>query len=233
VTTARERELLEGLRIRDAFLVRLAKKLEERVAAAAKSKIDRKRALLGLVEFAAELRIIAEPRRPIRLRRRRIELTSMLLRTFEPKELPRGIKIDAERGDGRVSGQWDEAHLRCIVAELVSNAAKYGAGRPLTIRAAVRGQRVELSVANAGSWRGPSARVERFRRSERRPNVEGYGIGLWLSRRLARAHGGRLRFATRNRETRAILCLPFDSAKGDLSGFCIRFQRLSRRRWLG
>ena len=47
-------------------------------------------------------------------------------------------------------------------------------------------------------------------------------MGLWLVERLAKAHGGRLRFRQRGGETQARVSLPFDAASGNVERFGVR-----------
>lgn len=87
-------------------------------------------------------------------------------------------------------------HLDQILANLVSNAAKYGHGVTAVRAQQVPGGIVEVTVSDSGPGvSGPLREhlFERFRRGERdRGAVPGTGIGLFISRELARANGGDL-----------------------------------------
>jgi signal transduction histidine kinase len=92
-----------------------------------------------------------------------------------------------------VPGPWDALQLRVAIGNLVSNAIKYGAGRPVEIRVGLREEHGFVCVTDHGSGVRPEDReriFERFERATSIPGVNGYGLGLWLVRNIARAHGG-------------------------------------------
>ena len=94
-------------------------------------------------------------------------------------------------------GSWDRIAVEQIVANLVSNAIKYGAGKPIEISLARQGESAVLEVRDwgIGIELADQTRIfERFQQAigatERR---SGFGIGLWLVRSLVEAHGGTIR----------------------------------------
>lgn len=106
-----------------------------------------------------------------------------------------GIGIDVS-GVRRVEAVVDPKRVRQIVDNLVSNAIKYGRrGGHVEVRCDVDAGAVRIIVRDDG--RGiPKAELglifDRFFRSEavRGGPQHGYGLGLWISRDIARAHGG-------------------------------------------
>jgi len=79
----------------------------------------------------------------------------------------------------------------------VSNAAKYGQlGAEITLVLAGRESSYEVAVVNRGSGIAPTDVrnvFQRFARSkEKRRNVPGLGLGLYISKGLVEAHGGRI-----------------------------------------
>ena len=97
----------------------------------------------------------------------------------------------------RVVAYVDRGHFTQIFANLVTNAAKYGAA-PYAVRAGVVGDTVELALADSGP--GVPAEFlprlfERYARSEeaRRGDQRGSGLGLYIVRRLAEGNGGSVR----------------------------------------
>lgn len=87
----------------------------------------------------------------------------------------------------------DAGRLRQVLANLLANAVAHGRGR-IEVRAAVRGERVELSVADEGPGIPPGAREQAFERYARLPggSLRGTGLGLAIARELAEAMGGAL-----------------------------------------
>ena len=97
--------------------------------------------------------------------------------------------------DGAVQGRWDRGRLDQLVDNLIGNAAKYGAGKPIEVRLQGRAEDVLLTVRDHGIGieAADQARVfERFERAVSRKQFGGFGLGLWISRQIVEAHGGRI-----------------------------------------
>jgi signal transduction histidine kinase len=81
-----------------------------------------------------------------------------------------------------------------VMTNLVENACKYASPKGLRVRAEFDDRQVSVAVADRGEGIAPEdlGRVftRFFRRAEGRPT--GSGLGLWISRGLVEAHGGRL-----------------------------------------
>lgn len=88
----------------------------------------------------------------------------------------------------------DPLRVRQIVANLVANAAKFSPeGTLITVRVAGNDEHVEVTVRDDGPGIPPGRRADLFRRFGRLdPGTKGMGLGLYISRGLARAHGGDL-----------------------------------------
>jgi signal transduction histidine kinase len=92
----------------------------------------------------------------------------------------------------------DPERIGQVLRNLLGNAAKFSAaGTPIELRAALHAGRVRIAVADHGFGIHPDdmARIfEKFGRG-RAPScrkIAGIGLGLYLSRRIVRAHGGEL-----------------------------------------
>lgn len=88
----------------------------------------------------------------------------------------------------------DPGKVEQVLTNLVENAAKYGDPRGVMVSATALAETVSIAVADRGPGL-PAAELPRvfttfFRRDLARP--DGAGLGLWLSRGLVEAHGGRL-----------------------------------------
>jgi signal transduction histidine kinase len=96
-------------------------------------------------------------------------------------------------------GQWDRLHVDHIVAGLLDSAMRHGAGRPIAValRPVAAGDdeptHVELEVRDAGRCL-PGQDLEHIfdphARAEDLPRDPGFGLGLWLVRKLAAGMGG-------------------------------------------
>jgi signal transduction histidine kinase len=94
-----------------------------------------------------------------------------------------------------VVGAWDRSRLEQVVTNLISNAIKYGMGKPIALSVEASGDRVRIRVKDVGMGipRADHSRV--FQAFERLPTAErvgGLGLGLYIGRQIALAHGGTL-----------------------------------------
>jgi signal transduction histidine kinase len=117
------------------------------------------------------------------------------LRSYHPR---RELKI---RVSGDLRGTWDRTRIEQIASNLISNALQYSPlDSAVTVVARDEGEVVSFSVHNAGEpipregWRvlfdplvrgGPEAR-------DRRSKQDGLGLGLYIAKEIAEAHGGRI-----------------------------------------
>jgi signal transduction histidine kinase len=114
-----------------------------------------------------------------------------------------GMPEDQVRRVLRVSaaqptGLWDPERLAQAVGNLVGNALQHGEpGRPVTVRIAEEEGRAALSVHNHGPPIPPEVLASIFEPFQRGLNpgaLDGsIGLGLYIVRQVARAHGGEVR----------------------------------------
>jgi signal transduction histidine kinase len=99
-----------------------------------------------------------------------------------------------------VMGAWDRLRLEQIVGNLISNAIRYGSGKPIEVRVESdeRAARIVVRDHGIGIADSDQQRIfERFERAVPRPRVGSFGIGLWLVRKLCSAMGGTVSVASR------------------------------------
>lgn len=90
-------------------------------------------------------------------------------------------------------GHWDPQRLEQVVSNLLSNAMKYGAGKPIEVRCEAHGDTVAIVVQDHGIGIAPEHRSRVFGRFERavsERNYAGLGLGLWITREIVTMHGG-------------------------------------------
>jgi PAS domain S-box-containing protein len=95
-----------------------------------------------------------------------------------------------------VTGRWDPLRVGQVVVNLLANAAKYGAGKPVEIRYGALDDRAFLQVHDHGIGvaEGDQRHIfERFERAVSSQNYGGLGLGLYIVKRIVEAHGGSIR----------------------------------------
>ncbi|MBI2394121.1 MAG: AAA family ATPase [Deltaproteobacteria bacterium] len=100
------------------------------------------------------------------------------------------VAIDAP---GPVVGSWDRLRVEQVVTNLLDNAIKFGAGRPIEIRVEALPARARLYVRDHGLGIAPNAQARVFRKFERavsERNYGGLGLGLYIARQIVESHGG-------------------------------------------
>lgn len=94
-----------------------------------------------------------------------------------------------------VVGSWDGARLEQVVTNLLSNALKFGEGRPIELRVERSRDTARLTVTDQGIGIPPDAQArifERFGRAVSPHHYGGLGLGLFIVRAIVEAHGGRI-----------------------------------------
>jgi signal transduction histidine kinase len=100
---------------------------------------------------------------------------------------------------GDLQGTWDRARVEQIAHNLLTNAIKYGKGKPIDVTLVREAEVVRLVVADHGIGISPEDQLRVFQRFERAVSSRhfgGLGLGLWIARQLVDAHGGTIRVAS-------------------------------------
>jgi signal transduction histidine kinase len=100
------------------------------------------------------------------------------------------------RAPVRLAGVWDNERIRQVTTNLISNAVKYSpAGTHVRVTLREVGQAVRLSVADEGVGIAPDQighLFEPFSRLGRQQEATGTGLGLYITKGIVEAHGGRI-----------------------------------------
>lgn len=152
--------------------------------------------LLGLVNELLDLTTIASGR--IELKLTAVPLERVVRRAADqvtPLAQGKGLDVDVEGSDGLVVSA-DETRLSQILINLASNAVKFTENGGITFSfAASDGEHARIEVRDTGSGIPPDEQervFDEFYQVDRglARNVSGAGLGLAISRRLARLMGG-------------------------------------------
>jgi PAS domain S-box-containing protein len=156
----------------------------------------------------------------IPLQRQETDLVPVIRAVAEEAEAAnpgRSVRVDA---GGVLAGEWDPDRVGQVLANLVGNALQYSPeDSPVVVACSERDGEVALEVRNAGAPIPADlipALFEPFRRGsdERTLRRKGLGLGLFIARQIAQAHGGRIEV---------------QSAEGEGTAFTIRLPRVAPR----
>jgi len=169
-----------------ATLARSLDELDRETALQVAAALERSALHLGQLvrSFHAGLPLNPEPTELALLVRDTVE-------ELEPLLVDRQVELELDEVP-RVSA--DPVRIRQVLTNLLTNAVRYTpAGSPIDVTLRQAGETVELSVRDHGPGIPPEAAERAFDRYARlRPDGSGSGLGLYVSRELARAHGGDL-----------------------------------------
>jgi PAS domain S-box-containing protein len=127
------------------------------------------------------------------------QLASEVAERFEENARRAGCQVTVTAAEG-VVGFWDRSRLDQVITNLLANALKFGAGKPVEVRVTALGEAAVLSVEDKGIGihEADQRRIfERFERAVSAGNYSGMGLGLWITREIVEAHGGRIRLESR------------------------------------
>jgi len=131
----------------------------------------------------------------LHLRRQLVDLHALADQVVEKLRLEyEDLDVTIEFPDDFPAVYADQDKLEQVLTNLVENAAKYASPKGMRIEGTVADDEVAVAVTDKGEGI-PAGDVPRvftkfFRRDHGKPT--GSGLGLWISRGLVEAHGGRL-----------------------------------------
>jgi PAS domain S-box-containing protein len=132
------------------------------------------------------------------LHRRPCDLASLAEAVADESEAAHPGREIRRAGSGDCSGRWDPDRIAQVLANLMSNALDHGTpGTPVELGWSDTGDTVVVEIANEGPPIPPDVLprlFQPFRRAERQRagGRDGLGLGLFIARAIAAAHGGAL-----------------------------------------
>jgi two-component system sensor histidine kinase KdpD len=144
---------------------------------------------------------------------------AQLIRQYSARSSDRTIFLTD--GDESVQALADPELIRLMVGQLIENACKYSQpGSVVTLAVERQGEFIAVRVSNNGSSipRREQHRIfERFYRGEdARRSTSGTGLGLYVARKIAVAHGGALDLENEARSDSVTFCLKLPTMKDEI-----------------
>jgi two-component system, OmpR family, sensor kinase len=111
---------------------------------------------------------------------------------MEDEATHHGSAIQVHAAPG-VKASWDRPRVEQVLAILLANAVKYGAGQPVRVELSADGDDIAVVVVDRGIGirAEDQARIFRvFERAVPSQHYGGLGLGLYIAKEIAVAHGG-------------------------------------------
>ena len=124
-----------------------------------------------------------------------VELAGEVLARLRDESARQNVTLHLS-APGSVVGTWDRSRLDQILTNLVSNAIKYGQGKPVDVVITSAGGSAELRVVDRGIGVDPEQQERifgKFERAASQRNYGGLGLGLWITRELVGLMRGQVR----------------------------------------
>ncbi len=163
-----------------------------RKLSACHAQVDR---LAGLVDDLLDVSRLSGRR--LHLHRQPADLAAIvtpILEEMRPKADSQHCEMQLFVSQG-LWGLWDCERIQQMVRALVDNACKYGSGRPIHITLQHHHSQAQLRICDQGIGIAQADAERIFYRFERAVSAQyygGMGLGLFVARKIARAHGGSL-----------------------------------------
>nr|WP_180206421.1 hybrid sensor histidine kinase/response regulator [Pseudomonas sp. SbOxS1]NYU06660.1 hybrid sensor histidine kinase/response regulator [Pseudomonas sp. SbOxS1] len=119
------------------------------------------------------------------------------------------VSLDA---DQPVMGDWDEFRIEQVISNLLTNALRYGAKSPISLRVYSENGEARVEVRDYGigiSEENQQRIFQQFERVSANHAAAGLGLGLFISEQIVAAHGGTITVESRIGEGALFrVCLP-------------------------
>ncbi|MGE6760583.1 PAS domain-containing sensor histidine kinase [Corallococcus interemptor] len=131
----------------------------------------------------------------LRLDRAPMDLASLardVVARYAPQSAQVGCTVTVE-APTPTPGHWDRSRVDQVITNLLTNALKYGAGKPVHVRVRMEAGLAVLSVRDEGigiPLEDQPRVFERFVRAVSERNYGGLGLGLFITQQIIEAHGG-------------------------------------------
>ena len=143
------------------------------------------------------------------------EVVREVIETFDAELAVARCKVTLS-AQGTPTGAWDRLRVEQVCRNLLSNAIRFGAGRPIEVAVDADHDFASVAIRDHGIGIAPEQQSKIFERFERgaEQRTGGFGIGLWIVRNICVAMGGTVSVeSTLGEGARFTVMLPRRSAR--------------------
>lgn len=123
------------------------------------------------------------------------EITGEVIERFSEKAEKENSPLSFNATEEPVNGVFDRVRIEQVVTNLISNAMKYGGGKPIEIKLTKNSRTAQITVKDygIGITREQINRIfNLFERGVQGNTYKGLGIGLYITSQIIKAHHGRV-----------------------------------------
>ena len=120
------------------------------------------------------------------------KLVASVVENFAPQMEASGCTLLFQRPEP-VIGLWDEFRIEQVLANLLTNAMRYGAGKPVQVNVSTTAAGACIEVRDHGigiSQKSLERIFCQFERAEGSESSAGLGLGLFIAEQIIKAHSG-------------------------------------------
>ncbi len=122
------------------------------------------------------------------------KLAASVVENFAPQMEACGCTLLFQRPEPMM-GVWDEFRIEQVLANLLTNAMRYGAGKPVQVNVSATPTTACIEVRDQGigiSQKSLDKIFCQFERAEGSESSAGLGLGLFIAEQIVKAHNGRI-----------------------------------------
>lgn len=127
------------------------------------------------------------------------KLVQDVINEFSPKIKEEQYVLTYEQED-KVRGIWDKVRIEQVISNILSNALKYGSGKPIEVTVRNHYSRAQIMIKDHGIGVPKDKQKKVFQLFERgvpQDQYKGLGVGLFITHEIVKAHHGELLFTSR------------------------------------
>jgi signal transduction histidine kinase len=127
-----------------------------------------------------------------------VDLTSLIEDAYSRFDIllsNKKIKLIINENHKHIVGYWDRIRIEQVITNLISNAIKYGKGKPIYLETERLKNYAIIKVKDEGIGireEDKSKIFQVFTRSSEVRSFKGIGVGLYISNKIVQAHGGEI-----------------------------------------